>query len=173
MVYLATDIWNSPSLEHHGVKGMKWGVRHEPARNQDGRRPKNRLQVQNQTKPLSKRQQMLNAAFTPGKKGKPSPAEKITRSSTEAISSSKDLVRKTQRKKSYSVSRMSDSELRAAVNRLELERRYESLKNEDISRGRRKISYILDIMGSLLAISSSAAAIGTAVYQIKNSQQGG
>ena len=30
MIYEAIDRWNSPSLEHHGVKGMKWGVRHDP-----------------------------------------------------------------------------------------------------------------------------------------------
>lgn len=29
MIYEAIDYWNSPSLEHHGVKGMKWGVRHD------------------------------------------------------------------------------------------------------------------------------------------------
>ena len=27
MYYKAVDIWNSPHLEHHGVKGMRWGVR--------------------------------------------------------------------------------------------------------------------------------------------------
>lgn len=27
MIYKAVDYWNSPSLEHHGVKGMRWGVR--------------------------------------------------------------------------------------------------------------------------------------------------
>lgn len=32
MIYEAIDKWNSPPdsyLEHHGVKGMKWGVRHD------------------------------------------------------------------------------------------------------------------------------------------------
>lgn len=27
MIYKAVDYWNSPSLEHYGVKGMRWGVR--------------------------------------------------------------------------------------------------------------------------------------------------
>ena len=27
MIYEGIDRWNSTSLEHHGVKGMKWGVR--------------------------------------------------------------------------------------------------------------------------------------------------
>ena len=27
MIYEAIDKWNSPSFEHYGVKGMKWGVR--------------------------------------------------------------------------------------------------------------------------------------------------
>lgn len=31
MIYEAIDRWNDPNtyLEHHGVKGMKWGVRHD------------------------------------------------------------------------------------------------------------------------------------------------
>jgi len=30
VIYEAIDRWNSPYIEHHGVKGMKWGVRHDP-----------------------------------------------------------------------------------------------------------------------------------------------
>lgn len=29
IIYKAIDHWNSPTLAHHGVKGMKWGVRHD------------------------------------------------------------------------------------------------------------------------------------------------
>lgn len=29
MIYEGIDYWNSPSLMHYGVKGMKWGVRHD------------------------------------------------------------------------------------------------------------------------------------------------
>lgn len=30
MIYAAIDKWNSPSFEHFGIKGMKWGVRKQP-----------------------------------------------------------------------------------------------------------------------------------------------
>lgn len=30
MIYEGIDIWNFPYLEHHGVKGMRWGIRHDP-----------------------------------------------------------------------------------------------------------------------------------------------
>lgn len=29
MIYEAIDRWNTPSLLHYGVKGMKWGIRHD------------------------------------------------------------------------------------------------------------------------------------------------
>lgn len=32
MIYEATDYWNSSYISHHGVKGMKWGIRHDKPR---------------------------------------------------------------------------------------------------------------------------------------------
>lgn len=41
MIYKAIDHWNSPLLAHHGVKGMKWGVRHDRPLSISGRYPRN------------------------------------------------------------------------------------------------------------------------------------
>ena len=35
MIYEGVDRWNSPYLIHYGVKGMKWGVRHDRERSGD------------------------------------------------------------------------------------------------------------------------------------------
>lgn len=39
MIYEAIDRWNTPSLLHYGVKGMKWGIRHDRVRS--GRKRRN------------------------------------------------------------------------------------------------------------------------------------
>ena len=41
-VYTAIDMWNSPPLQHHGVKGMKWGVRNDSSPSGQGRFPRRR-----------------------------------------------------------------------------------------------------------------------------------
>ena len=42
MIYEGIDIWNSPYLEHHGVKGMKWGVRHDNPNYSEAQRKRDR-----------------------------------------------------------------------------------------------------------------------------------
>ena len=156
-VYLGLDVWNSPYLGHYGVKGMKWGVRKDRTRLGARKGKINKEQVSSYAR----------KAFTPGPKAKPSPAEKIANSSRNAVDPVKNIVRATNTKNRPDVSKMSDEELRKRINRLEMERRYETLVNSDLSPGRRKAMNILDVVGGVLAISASAATIATAIYQIK------
>ena len=62
---------------------------------------------------------------------------------------------------------MSDSELKATVERLELERSYSNLKQETVSRGRVKAEDIISIAGSVLAVGASATAIALNISKMK------
>ena len=62
---------------------------------------------------------------------------------------------------------MSDEELRAKVNRMNLEQQYSSLNANQVSKGQSYAQSTLEITGSVLAIGASAAAILLAAKQLK------
>lgn len=109
------------SLEHYGVKGMRWGVR--------------------------KSDKIKKSLLKAGKKGR------ATVSKTIAIAKKKvqeyeerkpDYEVVQSRRKDYTRHRlMTDEELRARINRLELEKRYRSLASEDLNRGQKMIQDVL------------------------------
>lgn len=137
-------IYSDPNfLKHYGVKGMRWGVRHDE----------------------------VDKAFRPGPKDKASPAEKITRGSSEindVLKSSLSRERRSKKKKQTDYSHLSDAELRSRINRLEMEKRYASLTDPGIKRGKAVALDVLDVTGDVLAYAAAAATIGTAIYKIKH-----
>lgn len=151
---------------HHGIKGMHWGIRRfQPYA--DGAKRKGKEIGQAAKKKAKATSDKYPGAFKPGKDGKPSPSEKVTRATGDVIGSTKNIIRSTQPKKHHDTSHMSDNELRQRINRLEMEKRYDNLMNSDLSSGRQKAMEILDVVGNIVAIGASTAAIGTAIYGAK------
>ena len=98
-----------------------------------------------------------------GGKDKPniSPAEKIGNEAGNVVSETRSIervLRKTKEKDRPS-KHLSDEELKKKIARLELEKRYDSLTAEDVSRGKLEFDDIMSIIGSTLAIGISAAKL--------------
>ena len=131
---------NSSELCHFGIKGMKWGVR------------RNRT-----TTSSSSRRRDLNTV------------KKVVDSGSNLVNSTKPLVKPKTSYKSVNLSKMSDKELRDAVNRMNLERQYSTLVSSDtgrISKGAAMANKIVDNVGTALTITSSALGLALAIKEL-------
>lgn len=103
-------------LSHHGVKGMRWGIRR-----------------------------------TAEELGH------VTENANKGLSSIGRL--KKGKKSGNDVKNMSDEELRKRVSRLSMEKQYKQLTSENTSTGMDKAKEILNVVGSLAAVTVSALTI--------------
>lgn len=136
--------YNNNELYHHGIKGMKWGVRRTDA--QLGHEPVN----------LQKTKKRVEAAGTI-----------VNETRNINNTASKKVQKKAQKQKLSEAKTMSDQELRERVNRLNMEQQYVRMSTEQINAGRSNVSSVLNNVGTAINVASSALAIAVAIQKLK------
>lgn len=145
-------IVNVDELYHHGIKGMKWGVRRY--QNKDG---------------------SLTAA---GKKQAKSGGDSSLKAANQLSSSTQNITRASQSyvrgkvRSNYnpkSISKMTDDELRRRINRMRLEHDYEDVMVEHTMRqnGYRETQAMLQKAGDIVTIGTGLVGMAVAIKKLK------
>lgn len=161
------------ALCHHGIKGMKWGIRRY--QNKDGSLTK-------VGQKRYERDQHENSGKKKGNKvGQADPQrwvkEDLSRSKTLAnesrnmannLKNMNDKAMRNKPKKTMDLSNMSDKEMRDQINRAFLERQYTDMfAPQQTSKGREYAGKVLETAGDVLAVTSSALAIALAIKDLR------
>ena len=167
---------NETTLQHWGIKGMKWGVRRY--QNKDGtltalgKKRMYRDMYDNEGKdPKEKKKYVADVSRWAGEDLERSKrlADESTNLARNSKSLSDSIGRAADKKKAMDLSNMTDKEMREQINRALLERQYSDLFAEStkVSRGTEYVSKTLDVAGNALAVTASALGIALAIKQLK------
>lgn len=140
------NYYDDNELYHHGIKGMKWGVRRTPA--QLGH-DTGGIDLQKTKKKVEAANTIVNESQNINKK----------------VSSRKQ--RKIQKQQVQNAKAMTDQELRERVNRLNMEQQYARLSTEQMSAGKVNVDRVLSEVGTVVALTNSVLAIALAVQKLK------
>jgi hypothetical protein len=162
-------------LRHHGVKGMKWGVRRY--QNKDGsltpagEKRYDRDVRENNAKKKDNRINIDGPDPNRWVKEDIGRRKRVVDSTSEAVRELKKInnnVPQSSRKQKPDVSRMTDQQLRERINRMNLERQYIDMTSpQQISKGRKYVTSFLEGAGTAITITSSVLGIALAIKELK------
>lgn len=164
---------------HHGIKGMKWGVRRY--QNADGSlTPEGQKRYERDVAENNMKKKENRATLKEG--GDPDRwvredlerSKKVVDANSDLVKEFKKLEQTTTPKaitKKLDLSKMSDNELRDQINRKLLEQQYTKLfadiSTEQVSKGRTMLKDTLEVAGSVLAIAGSSLSIAIAIKELR------
>ncbi len=159
---------------HYGIKGMKWGVRKDdyhtkkgPALSTGSNGYGGNPVVKNFNKFIANGHPEAKVNKGSGEKKEETPLEKGIKAGNSAgkiaqkgSSATKKIANATKKPRtSQDLSQLSDAELQRRVNRINLERQYNSLTQPEVKSGWDKASEILDVAGDVIMIGVGIATI--------------
>lgn len=158
-------------LYHHGIKGMKWGVRRY--QNKDGTlTPAGKRRADRDMSELSnnkKKSYQPNAdKWVKDDLTRSRRLVDETTTMTNKLKSANETAMRKQPKNKMDLSQMSDKEMRDQINRALLEKQYNDMfAPQTTNRGRERVNDILETSGTVLAIGSSALGIALAIKELR------